>query len=94
MHVSLEYPASGEKQDRLEPVLVQNSGHVDDDIQIFALDAFYEMDGRESRYIKEVSDWYREKDARDLRRNELNELVEYTTALNPFEGKIWKSEKS
>ena len=40
---------------------MQNSGHVDDDMQIFALDAFYEMDGRESRYINEVLDWYREK---------------------------------
>ena len=57
-HVSLEYPASGERQVRPEPVLVQNSGHVDDDIQISALDVFYEMDGRESRYIKEVLAWY------------------------------------
>ena len=31
-------PASGEKHDRHRPVLVQNSGHVDDDIQISALD--------------------------------------------------------
>ena len=52
--MSLEDPASGEKQDRPEPVLVQNSGHIDDDIQICALDAFYETDGRESRSIKEV----------------------------------------
>ena len=44
--VSLEYRASGEKQDRPEPVLVQNSGHVDDDIQISALDVFHEMDER------------------------------------------------
>ena len=50
MHVSLEYLASGEKQDRLEPVLV--TGHADDDIQISALDVFYEIDGRKSRYIK------------------------------------------
>ena len=32
MHVSLQHPASGERQDRTGPVLVQNSGHVDDDI--------------------------------------------------------------
>ena len=79
MHVSLECPASGEKQDRPGPVLVQNSGHVDDDIQISALDVFYEMDGRKARYIKEVLDWYREKDARDVRRSELNGLVESMT---------------
>ena len=47
--VALEYPASGETQDRLGSVLVQKSGHVDDDVQISALDAFYEMDGRKSR---------------------------------------------
>ena len=54
-------------------VLVQKSGHVDDDVQISALDAFYEMDGRRSRYIGEVLDWYRGEDAGDLRRSELNE---------------------
>ena len=32
-------------QDRPGSVLVQKSGHVDDDVQIYALDAFYEMDG-------------------------------------------------
>ena len=58
MHVSLEYPASGEKQDRPELVLVQKTRHVDDDIQIPALDVYYEIDGRKSRYIKEVLDWY------------------------------------
>ena len=59
MHVSLEYLASGERPDRPEPVLVQNSSHVDDK-QNSALDrSFYEMDGRESRYIKEVLDWHR-----------------------------------
>ena len=44
--VALEYPASGETQDRLGSVLVQQSGHVDDDVQISALDTFYEMGGR------------------------------------------------
>ena len=76
MHVSLEYLASGEKQDRPEPVLLQNSGHVDDYMQISALDAFYEKDGRKSRYIGEVLEWYRGEDAGDLKRSELNELVE------------------
>ena len=42
--VILEYLASGETQSRLGSVLVQKSGHVGDDVQISALDAFYEMD--------------------------------------------------
>ena len=57
--VALEYPASGETQSRRGSVLVQKSGHVDDDVQISALDAFYEIDGRKSRYIGEVLEWYR-----------------------------------
>ena len=57
--VPLEYLASGETQDRPNSVLVRKSGHVDDDIQISALDVFYEMDGRESHWIREVLDWYR-----------------------------------
>ena len=44
--VALEYPASGETQDRPGSVLVQTSGHVDDEIHISALDAFHEVDGR------------------------------------------------
>ena len=35
-------------------------------VQISALDACHEMDGRKSRYIGEVFDWYRREDARDL----------------------------
>ena len=73
MHVSLAYFASGERRDRADPVVVQNGGHVDDDIHIFALDLFYHMDGRKSRYKKKVLGWYREEDARDLRRHDLNE---------------------
>ena len=72
--VALEYPASGETQDQPRSVLVQKSGHVDDDVQISALDPFYEMDGRKSRYIGEVLDWYRGEDAGDLKRSELNEF--------------------
>ena len=53
-NVALEYPASGETQSRPGSVLVQKSGHVDDDVQICALDAYYEMDGGKSRYIGEV----------------------------------------
>ena len=88
--VALENPASGETQDRPGSVFVQKSGHVDDDVQISALDAFYEMDGRKSRYIGEVLEWYRGEDAGDLKRSELNELVESLTCLNALEGKIWK----
>ena len=57
---------------------------------ISALDVFYEMDGRRSRYIKEVLDWYREEDAGYLRRSDLNELVESMTALSALEDKIRK----
>ena len=64
-------------------------GHVDDDVQISALDAFYKMDGRRSRYIGEVLDWYRGEDAGDLKRSALNELFENLTCLNALEGKNW-----
>ena len=52
------------------------------------------MDGRESRCIKEVLDCYRDEDAGDLRRSELNELVERMTCLNALEEKSEKSWKS
>ena len=66
--------SSGETQDRPGSVFVQKSGHVDDDVQISALDAFYEMD----------------EDAGDLKRSELNELVEKLTCLEKswFLGKV------
>ena len=89
--VALEYLASGEAQNRPGSVFVQKSAHVDDDVQISALDAFYEMAGRKSRYIGELLDWYRGADAGDLKRSELNELVENLTCLNALEVKIWKS---
>ena len=101
MHVFLEYPASGEKQDRPEPVFMHNLGLVDDDVQNFALDLLLiEMDGRESRHINEVLEWYREEDAGDLRRSESNWLVERMTCLYSLcwmiseRQKKWKSEKS
>ena len=55
--VALEYPASGETQDRSGSVLVQKSSHVDGNVQISALDAFFEIDGRKSRHIGEVLEW-------------------------------------
>ena len=85
--VALEYPASGETKSRPGSVLVQKSGHVDDDVQISAL----VMDGRKSRYIGEVLEWYRGEDAGDLKRSELNELVENLTCLKALEEKNWKS---
>ena len=89
--VALEHPARGETQDRPGSVLVQKSGYVDDDVQIYALDAFYDIDGRKSRYIGEVLDRYRGEDAGILKRSELNELVGNLTCLNVLEGKIWKN---
>ena len=91
--VALEYPASGETHSRPGSVLVQKSGHVDDDVQISAFNAFFEMDGRKSRYIGEVLEWCRGEDAGDLKRSELNELVENLTCLNALEGKLWKSDQ-
>ena len=68
--VALEYLASGETQSRPGSVFVQKSGHVNDDEQNSALDPFYEMDGRKSRLIGEVLEWYRGEDAGDLKRIE------------------------
>ena len=59
----LEYPARGETPRRPNPVFAQKSGHADDDVQISALDAFYEKDGRKSRYIGEVLERCRGEDA-------------------------------
>ena len=91
--VTLEYPATGETQDRRESVLVQKLGHVDDDVQISALDPFYEMDGRKSRYIGEVLEWYRGEDAGDLKRSELNEFINTLTCLKTLEVNVWKSDQ-
>ena len=44
---------SGETSSQPGSVIVQKSGHVDDDVQSSALDPFFEMDGRKSRYIGE-----------------------------------------
>ena len=87
--VALEYLASGETQEWL-----QKFGHVGDDVQISAFDAFYEMDERRSRYIGDVLERHRGEDAGDLKRSELNELVENLTCPNAFEGKIWKSNQN
>ena len=67
--VTLEDLASGETQSRPGSVLVPKSGHVDDDVLISALDAYYEMDERKSRCIGEVLEWYQGEDAGDLKRS-------------------------
>ena len=72
----------GETPSRPWSVLAQQSGHVDHDVQISALDAFHEMDGRKNRYVGKVLERYRGEDAGDLKRSELDELVENWTCLN------------
>ena len=57
------------------------------------MDPFFEMDGRKNRYIGEVLEWKRGEDSGDLKRSELNELVEKLTCLNTFEEKIWKNDQ-
>ena len=56
MHVFLEFRPRSEEQDRSELVLMQNSSHVDFDIQISVLFVFSEGDGRKSLHIKKVLD--------------------------------------
>ena len=38
-------------------------------------------------------EWYRGEDAGDLKRSELNELVENLTCLNALDWEIWKSDQ-
>ena len=68
-HVAVECLASGETESR-----------PGDDVQISALDTVYEKDVRKSRYFGEVLNSYRGEDAVDLKRSELNELVESVKA--------------
>ena len=79
-HVFLEYPASGETQDR-QGYLCRSQVMMMATYKFSAVDAFYEMDGRQSRYIREVLDGYRGEDAGDLKRSELNKLVDNMTCL-------------
>ena len=77
---------SGERRIRMP-----NSGHVDDDTQFSAKDVFT-MDGRKCRNIKDVLDFHRDGESRDLIGSALNELVEKVTVLNALE--VGKSEKN
>ena len=88
--VAPENHVRDETPSRSGSVLGQKSGHVDEDVQISALDVFNEKDGRRSRYIGEVLERYRGEDAGDLKRSELNELVENWTCLNALEREMWE----
>ena len=48
------------------------------------------MDGRKSLHIGEVFEWYLVEDVTDLKRSELNELVENLKCLNALEEKSEK----
>ena len=89
MHVSLDYLASGERQDhrsvslcRIQVMLTMTHTH-------FCVGCVL-RDGwtRQSLHHRSVR-WYREADAGDLRRSELNELDESMTCLNALERKKW-----
>ena len=93
--VALENPANGETRCRAGSVLVQKSGHVDDDVQLSAFGSIYEMDGRKSRYIGEVLEWYRGEDAGDLKRSEIYVFIcrEFDMSKRPRVEKNWKSDQ-
>ena len=76
-YVALEHPVRDETPSRTGSVLVQRSFE-----HISALDVFYQKDERENRCIGEVLGRYRGEDAGDLKRSELNVLVETWTCLN------------
>ena len=78
-YVALEYPASGETQSRPGSVLVQRSGHAEDDVQFLRwMHSLRWMDQRVVTSMPEIS------------RSELNELVGNMTCLNALAGEMWK----
>ena len=87
---SLEYPASGETHSRSGSVLVQKSGHVDDDEQI--LRWMHSSRWMDERVATSVKCWsgIEGKMPEISRESELSELVENWTCLNALERKIWK----
>ena len=85
MHVSLEHPASGERQDRPEPVFVQNLGHVHDDMHISAFPR--KRWTKESLHQRSVGLVSRRR-CQDLRIHQLYELIENMTALSSLDEKI------
>ena len=76
-YVALEHLVRDETPRRPGSVLVQKSFE-----HISALDVFYEKDERENRGIGDVLGQYRGKDAGDLKRSELDVLIESWTCLN------------
>ena len=85
-YVALEHPVRDETPGRPGTVLVQKSFD-----HITALDVFYEKDERDNRCIGEVLERYRREDAGDLKRSELDVLVESWTCLNAVGRNILKS---
>ena len=71
-YVAVEYPTRGETPSRPGSVLVQKSGQVDDDVQISALDAFYEKEGRKKER-------YRGEDVGDLKESESDRIGHVST---------------
>ena len=87
-YVALRYPARCETQSRLGSVFCRSQVLLMTTISV--LDAFYEKDGRKSRYIGEVLERHRGEDAGDLKKvNQMNWL-RIGTRLNALERKIWK----
>ena len=64
------------------PYLCRSQGHVDDDVENFCVGSIL-RDGWTKESLPR-----REMDARDLKRSELNDLVENLTCLNAFGGEI------
>ena len=69
---------------------MQKSGHNEDDVQISALECSTRW--MDERVVTSEKCWIgtEEKMPRDLKRSELNELVENLTCLDALEGKIGK----
>ena len=63
-------------------------------VMLMTTDEFLRWIHCTSRYIGEVLEWYRGEDAGDLKRSELNELVETLICLNALDGEIWKSNQN
>ena len=83
--VALDHLVRDETPSRPGSVLVQKSFE-----HSSALDVFYEKDEREYRCIGEVLEEYRGEDAGDLKRSEVDVLVESWTCLNAPGGEFLK----
>ena len=70
---------------------MQSSAHVDDDFKNLRWTSSVRWMDEKTRYIKEVLDWHRDEDSRDLKSSDLNESIEILTCLNAFEVKSQKT---